>query len=72
LAGASTRSISVSGSAFVHVTDAVDTFALSGVTLGFWPELDDSFRCGKFLHYGYQRDGDAYWRHNLFGPWWRG
>ena len=23
----------------------------------------------KFLHFGIQRDFDAYWRHNLFGPW---
>jgi hypothetical protein len=23
----------------------------------------------KFLHFGIQRDSDAYWRHNLFGPW---
>lgn len=26
----------------------------------------------KFLHFGIQRDSDAYWRHNLFGPWWQG
>ena len=25
--------------AFVHATDAVDTFALPGITLGFWPGL---------------------------------
>ena len=39
LADASTRSISVSGSAFVHATDAVDTFALSCIILGCWPGL---------------------------------
>ena len=33
------RSISVSGSAFIHVTDAADTSALSGVILGLWPGL---------------------------------
>ncbi|EGF47209.1 hypothetical protein AAULR_25926, partial [Lacticaseibacillus rhamnosus MTCC 5462] len=54
----------MSGSAFVHVTDAVDTSALSGVILGLWPGLGgDSLLLEKFLHFGYRRDADAYWRH---------
>ncbi|MNV42734.1 hypothetical protein D3C71_1344190 [compost metagenome] len=26
----------------------------------------------KFLLFDIRRDSDAYWRHNLFGPWWHG
>lgn len=39
LAGVSTRSISVSGSAFVHVTDDADACALPTVVRGYRPEL---------------------------------
>ena len=28
----------------------------------------DSLLLEKFLHFGYRRDADAYWRHDLFGP----
>jgi len=26
----------------------------------------------NILRFNIRRDSDAYWRHNLFGPWWRG
>ncbi|MNP12893.1 hypothetical protein D3C76_1051470 [compost metagenome] len=32
----------------------------------------NSFLLENILRFSIRRDSDAYWRHNLFGPWWRG
>ncbi|WP_082045638.1 transposase [Azotobacter chroococcum] len=37
-----------------------------------WRMLPRCLGLWRILRFSIRRDSNAYWRHSLFGPWWRG